>query len=340
LSDFFTPTPSGFASIDELEDLIGLIFEEPGAYRSVDGRLWSRYRTSGSAVSQRDRYNVLREIWTSLSQTSPQVATRVLAIYGNQFGTIPRIANESQVTGFAEDDPVFSDYVSRNRTGVRILPDGTPSDPLPEFAPRRPVEGPAIAPFPDAPAEVFSPETRRTPGDFGIGAAGVNSDTGRQTDAPSFNDSGFQARQDELREQERLEFIAELDEQLRQAQGRLSEDQASLAARFGLGQREALFNQVTGNLAGPVGPGVGNLFSGFQRQRRGLNNTRFGFDDAQRRLAYAEQLRGIARQRENNIRSYQDQIEAFDAQRSRDSVAGVPIPGDEFFNGIQLGDLQ
>lgn len=326
--------PPGFANIDELEDLVGLIFEEPGAYRAVDGQLWRRYRMSGSTISERDRYNVLREIISSLNDTSPALASRVLALYGNEYGKIPRIANQEEVSGLTADDPVFSGYVSRNRTGVRILPDGTPSDPNPALAPRQPVEGPAInpiAPFPidgGASPNSFSPEAQRGP------RFDPNSNAGPTPEQDSID------RDRALDAQERQEFLDDLNEQLRLAQSRLAEDQGALAAQFGLNQRSAEFNQVTGNLAGPVGPGVGNLFSGFQRQRRGLNNTRFGFDDAQRRLSYANALRSISRQRENNLQAYQEAIDAFDAQRRISTANETPIPGDEFFDSIESGDFQ
>ena len=346
-----------FATIDELEDLIEIVILQPGLYQAVPGQLWAEYRTGGAGSDIYRRYDVLRQIVQALPI---EVTAEVVNQYSNRYGEIPQIANEQELREFSLDSGIFQDYAPRTDQ-VGIFPNVIGVDgSIPGIDPvRSPQFGEQFA------RASFTPDLQENinvdpTSDPRFGDNNVVNGQGQGRAAGDLNDAArnrfrqFETRDIEVRRQEaeangllaefqeeqRRRALAELAEARDIDLARLAQDQAAAGEQFGLANREASFTNAVNNFSGPLAPTQGNFNSGFQRNRRGIRNTAFGFNTQQRRLTYQNQLRAYARNREDINRQFQDRVDEVNRNAELSQLqTNIPNFEENFFNGVERGDL-
>lgn len=271
-------------TLDELEDLVALLFAQPGFRRGLDRRLISDYRESGYIGSLQDRYAALALIVNAAGQNQPEMwqaaFDQYVSLHGAPSGPP---ANPGTILDYTDGDPIFTDVVRSISEQLVPTAGSVP-----------PIESGIIPPLPGRESAATGENNPLT------GATGQRDDF-RNFDPNPDNDSI--PTQDELIRQR-------LADQRAATLAGIGQERQDLTDSFNLGERQAEFATSVNNFNGPLAPTRGNFNSGFQRQRRGLSNTNAGFARAGRRLSYQQQLRGLSDRVAAANRAYEEGIRA------------------------------
>lgn len=311
MTDFFvgpSPAPQGEATLDELEDLVEISLSTTGGLRSLPPDVLARYRTVNG---DRQRYALLFDIWQSLSQRQRELG---LGEYNTQFGLLGTLVEPgSDLNGRGSDDPIFTSGVSR----FRIADNPLVEQPDSNFdGTTRPFQGRATEPvldptqLPATEQEEIAVSNLFQQGDLRFLPEG---------ERPLTNDV-----LNDIAEAERQRAVADLERQRQQALANINQAVGAAQAQFDLAEQSSQFAQSVNNFNGPLSNTRGNINSGFQRARRGIANTGFGFERRGRRLQLQQTLDNAAQQRQQVNDSFRAQSEqlAILAQ-VQDFVAGA-----------------